>query len=251
MNRSMYDNDITTWSPQGRLHQVEYAMEAVKQGSASVGLKSNTHAIVCAVQRSASELSSTQKKIFDVDDHMGIAIAGLTADARVLCKYMRTECLNHRYVYESALPAQRLVTKIANKAQINTHQYGRRPYGVGLLVAAYDQKGAHLYETCPSGNFFDWKAQSIGARSQSAKTYLERHWKEFADCTKDQLIKHGLAALRETLSTRAEDKEPLQLTPENCAVGIVGVDCKFTILSGDDLQKYITELEGGDDKMAE
>jgi 20S proteasome subunit alpha 6 len=114
MNRSMYDNDITTWSPQGRLHQVEYAMEAVKQGSASVGLKSNTHALVCAVQRSASELSSTQKKIFDVDDHMGIAIAGLTADARVLCKYMRTECLNHRYVYESSLPAQRLVTKIAN-----------------------------------------------------------------------------------------------------------------------------------------
>jgi 20S proteasome subunit alpha 6 len=101
------------------------------------------------------------------------------------------------------------------------------------------QKGAHLYETCPSGNFFDWKAQAIGARSQSAKTYLERHWKEFADCTKEQLIKHGLAALRETLSTRAEDKEPLQLTPENCAVGIVGADCKFHILSGEDLQRYV------------
>jgi 20S proteasome subunit alpha 6 len=114
MNRSMYDSDITTWSPQGRLHQVEYAMEAVKQGSACVGMKSKTHALVCAVQRSTSELSSHQKKVFEVDKHIGIGIAGLTADARSLLKYMRNECMNHRYVYENALPSQRLVSKIAD-----------------------------------------------------------------------------------------------------------------------------------------
>ena len=110
----MYDNDTVTWSPQGRLGQVEYAMEAVKQGSAAVGLKSKTHAMVCAVQRSSSTLSSFQKKIFEVDKHIGIAISGLTADARVLCKYMRNECMNHRFIYEAPMPAQRLVTKVAD-----------------------------------------------------------------------------------------------------------------------------------------
>lgn len=78
MFRSNYDGDITTWSPQGRIHQIEYAMEAVKQGSACVGLKSKTHAVIVALKRSSSELGSYQKKIFKIDDHIGIAISGLT-----------------------------------------------------------------------------------------------------------------------------------------------------------------------------
>ena len=123
MNRSMYDGDITTWSPQGRLHQVEYAMEAVKQGSATVGMKSNTHALVCAIQRATSELSSHQKKVYEIDQHIGISIAGLTADARSLTKYMRNECVNYRYAYESSLPAQRLVTKIADSTSLSTSVY--------------------------------------------------------------------------------------------------------------------------------
>src|SRR6185312_8800444 len=97
MFRSIYDGDITTWSPQGRIHQIEYAMEAVKQGSAVVGLKSKTHVVLVSLQRSASEMASYQKKIFKVDEHMGMAIAGLIADARLICKTMRADCLNHRF----------------------------------------------------------------------------------------------------------------------------------------------------------
>ena len=80
--RNQYDNDVTTWSPQGRLHQVEYAMEAVKQGSATVGVKSKNHAVLVALKRASSELSAYQKKIMNLDDHMGMSIAGLTADAK-------------------------------------------------------------------------------------------------------------------------------------------------------------------------
>ena len=76
--RNQYDNDVTTWSPQGRLHQVEYAMEAVKQGSATVGVKSKTHAVLVALKRASSELSAYQKKIMNLDDHMGMSIAGIT-----------------------------------------------------------------------------------------------------------------------------------------------------------------------------
>ncbi|XP_020914494.1 proteasome subunit alpha type-1 [Exaiptasia diaphana] len=84
MFRNQYDNDVTVWSPQGRIHQIEYAMEAVKQGSATVALKSKSHAVLVALKRAPSELSAHQKKILPVDSHVGISIAGLTADARLL-----------------------------------------------------------------------------------------------------------------------------------------------------------------------
>mmetsp|Transcript_6175 Transcript_6175/g.8615 ORF Transcript_6175/g.8615 Transcript_6175/m.8615 type:complete len:250 (-) Transcript_6175:45-794(-) len=238
MFRSQYDSDVVTWSPQGRIHQIEYAMEAVKQGSACVGLKSNTHAVVAALKRSSSELGSFQKKIFQIDDHIGIAIAGLTADARVLCKYMRNECLNHKFVYETPMVVQRLVTAVSDKSQVHTQKYGRRPYGVGLLVIGYDETGAHLYETSPSGNFYDYKAMAIGARSQSAKTYLEKTYQSFANCSVDELIHHSLVALRETTQSASEG-----LTIKNCSVGIVGQNRKFEILEGQALANYIANLD--------
>jgi 20S proteasome alpha/beta subunit len=68
------------------------------------------------------------------------------------------------------------------EAQVNTQEYGRRPYGVGFLVIGQDQSGPHLYEFSPSGNSYEYHAMSIGARSQSAKTYLEKHYESFADC---------------------------------------------------------------------
>jgi len=214
MNSNIYDNDITTWSPQGRIHQVEYAMEAVKQGSASVGVKSKTHVVICALSRSSSILSSYQRKIFDIDEHVGISISGLTADARVLCKWLRTECLNYRFVFEAKQPVGRLVRKIADKHQVHTQRYGRRPYGVGLLIAGVDNSGPHLYETDPSGNFYDYKAQAIGARSQSARTYLEKNFLQFESANRDALIKHALKALRECLVEKKmkKTKNPTNLT---------------------------------------
>eukprot|EP01087_Luapelamoeba_hula_P004679 TRINITY_DN14618_c0_g1_i1.p1 TRINITY_DN14618_c0_g1~~TRINITY_DN14618_c0_g1_i1.p1 ORF type:complete len:254 (-),score=42.23 TRINITY_DN14618_c0_g1_i1:68-829(-) len=241
MFRNQYDSDITVWSPQGRLYQIEYAMEAVKQGSACVGLKSNTHAIVITLKRSSSELASYQQKIFKVDEHMGIAIAGLTSDARVLCSYMRSECLNHKYVYETPIQVGRLVLRIADKSQKNTQRMGARPYGVGLLVIGYDQTGAHLFETCPSGNYFDYKAIAIGSRSQSAKTFLEKRFESFADASLDELIKEGLAALSETISSSDE----VGLTSKNTSVGIVGKDQKFEIIEGARLQPYLDGLDQG------
>jgi len=237
MFRSQYDGDIVTWSPQGRIHQIEYAMEAVKQGSACVGLKSKTHAVLVSLKRSSSELGAYQKKILKIDEHIGISISGLTADARLLSKFMRTECLNHKFVYEEPIQTVRLVTTVADKSQVHTQKYGRRPYGVGLLVIGYDKTGAHLYETSPSGNFYDYKAMAIGARSQSAKTYLEKNFPEFENESLDGLIQHGLLALRETLQSSDE------LSIKNCAVGIVGLNQSFELLEGTRLQSYLNNLD--------
>lgn len=237
MFRNQYDNDVSVWSPQGRIHQIEYAMEAVKQGSATIGIKSSTHVVLVALKRAASELSAHQKKIIPIDDHIAISIAGLTADARLLSKFMRSECLNSKYAYDTPLPVARLVTAISDKMQTQTQVYGRRPYGVGLLIGGYDDAGPHLYQTCPSANFFDCKCMAIGARSQSARTYLEKMLDEFPNSTPEELIKHGLTALRETLPNEQE------LTTKNSSVCLVGKDQDLVIFNDEDVAPYLALLD--------
>jgi 20S proteasome subunit alpha 6 len=238
MFRNQYDSDVTVWSPQGRLHQVEYAMEAVNLGSATVGLKSKTHAVLIALKRASSELSAYQKKVINIDDHIGITISGLTADARILSRYMRTECLNYKYSHDTHLPLNRLISQLGNKMQLCTQRYDRRPYGVGLLVAGYDDQGAHIYQTCPSANYYDCKAMSIGARSQSARTYLEKHREEVASASLEELIKHGLRALRDTLPPEVD------LTTKNVSIGYVGKGQNFKILVEDETGPFLAMIQG-------
>jgi len=224
MFRNNYDNDSVTFSPQGRIFQVEYASEAVKQGSAVVGIVSKTHAVLVAVKRNAEELSSYQKKIIGIDEHVGVALAGLASDARVLSNFMKQQSLSSRLTYGRAIPIERLVSSISDRAQTNTQHYGKRPYGVGLLVAGVDETGPHLFEFQPSGLTQEMSACAIGARSQMARTYLERNLEKFEDCGKEELIKHGLSALKESL---AQDRE---LTVENTSIGVAGlVDAKGEI----------------------
>ncbi|KAF4334491.1 proteasome component C2 [Fusarium beomiforme] len=261
MFRNNYDNDSVTFSPQGRIFQIEYAAEAVKQGSVVVGIASKTHAVLCAVKvhpspplhnttvlhRNAEELSSYQKKLFTVDEHAGIAIAGLTSDARVLSNFMKQQCLGHRLTYGRAIPLRSLVDMIGEKAQMNTQMYGKRPYGVGLLVAGVDERGPHLFEFQPSGMTEEMLAFAIGARSQMARTYLERNIDEFADCSREELIKHGLKALKESL---VQDKE---LTVENTSVGVVGINTQdgkkkvepFKLYDGFEVQPWIESVGEG------
>ncbi|KAK1433596.1 hypothetical protein QVD17_10508 [Tagetes erecta] len=236
MFRNQYDTDVTTWSPAGRLFQVEYAMEAVKQGSAAIGLRSKTHVVLACVNKANSELSSHQRKIFKVDDHIGVAIAGLTADGRVLSRYMRSECINYGYTYESPLPVGRLVVQLADKAQVCTQRSWKRPYGVGLLVAGLDESGAHLYYNCPSGNYFEYQAFAIGSRSQAAKTYLERKFEKFPESSRDDLVKDALFAIRETLQGE-------KLTSTVCTVAVIGVGEVFNILDQKTVQSLINEFE--------
>ncbi|XP_072998524.1 proteasome subunit alpha type-1-like [Typha latifolia] len=244
MFRNQYDTDVTTWSPAGRLFQVEYAMEAVKQGSAAIGLRSQSHVVLATVNKAASELSSHQKKVFKVDDHIGVAIAGLTADGRVLSRFLRNECINHSFVYESPLPVGRLVVQLADKAQVCTQRSWKRPYGVGLLVAGLDESGAHLYYNCPSGNYFEYQAFAIGSRSQAAKTYLERRFEAFNKHTRDELVKDALFAIKETLQGE-------KLTSSICTVAVVGVGEPFHVVDQRTIQEVIDSMEITDDAATE
>ncbi len=260
----------------------------MKQGSVVVGLVSKTHAVLVALkvssislfslphqtappslprttanthlfsQRNAEELSSYQKKIISIDEHVGLALAGLASDARVLSNFLKSQTLSSRLTYGRALPIERAVSSIGDRAQTNTQHYGKRPYGVGLLVAGVDETGPHLFEFQPSGMTQEMVACAIGARSQMARTYLERNMEKFVDAGRGDLVVHGLRALKESL---AQDKD---LSVENTSIGIVGVRGEgmkgiesFKLYDGMEVKQWIdmvadgTEGEGESGEAAE
>jgi len=214
---------------------VEYAREAVKQGSVALGVVSKTHVILAALKRSHHELASHQEKIFEIDSNMGIAIAGLTSDARALATYMRVECLNHRFNHGHPMVTGRLVGQVATKHQQRTMSSSSRPYGVGLLVGGYDRNGPHLYETDPSGLYTEYHAIAIGSRSQSARTYFERHLDAFPDASLEELVHHALRALQGSASDTV-------LTVENVSLAVVGKNYQFKLWGKADLEPYITTI---------
>lgn len=243
MFKNPYDNDVTTWSPQGRLYQLEYAMEAVKQGSATIGLQNKRdYAVLAALKRSTSELSAHQKKIIPIDQHVGMSIAGLTADARILARYLRNECMNERYAHEQAFPVNRLIGNLELRMQLSTQRYDRRPYGVGVLVAGYDRNGPHIYQVEASAMSSDCCAMAIGARSQSARTYLEKNVQSFPDCDRNQLIRHSLLALRECLPNDVE------LSTKNVSLAIVGKNAPFATYDDEDVNQFLQLLQPNERK---
>jgi 20S proteasome subunit alpha 6 len=157
---------------------------------------------------------------------------------------MKQQCLAHRLTYGRSMPVRTLVDMIGSKAQINTQHYGKRPYGVGLLVAGVDDHGPHLFEFQPSGMTEEMVAFAIGARSQMARTYLEKNLDKFADCDREELIRHGLRALKESL---VQDRE---LTVDNTSVGVAGVAGKgvepFKVYDGQEVAAWIESV--ADDK---
>mmetsp|Transcript_34491 Transcript_34491/g.91046 ORF Transcript_34491/g.91046 Transcript_34491/m.91046 type:complete len:171 (-) Transcript_34491:130-642(-) len=149
---------------------------------------------------------------------------------------MRTECLEHQYVYESPMPVQRLVLMVADKCQVCTQKASARPFGVGLLVAGADQTGPHVFYNCPSGNYYEYKAMTIGARSQAAKTYLEKHFETFEDAELLTLVKHALTALKESSQNG-------EINSKNASVSIVGPDYPFKVFDSEDVQQFIDLLD--------
>lgn len=140
------------------------------------------------------------------------------------------------------MPVRSLVEMIGSKAQINTQHYGKRPYGVGLLIAGVDESGPHLFEFQPSGMTEEMVAFAIGARSQMARTYLEKNLDKFVHCGREELIAHGLKALKESL---VQDKE---LTVENTSVAAAGAKHgavkpePFKVYDGQDVNAWIESV---------
>jgi len=222
------------------LFQLEYACEAVKQGSATIGLKSKTHALLVALKRAQNDLCDHHAKIVPVSNHCSLSMSGLTADGRSMTEFMRQECLNEEFVYNRNLELSTLVSRVGDKMQLPTQQAGARPFGVGLLVIGYDSTGPHLFEIQPNANFYDCRAMAIGARSQSARTYIEKNLDKLdgtSDMSIEELVKHGLEALRETLPSEME------LSEKNISISFVSKNEPVCIKDDEEVKAYLDMLD--------
>jgi len=162
----------------------------------------------------------------------------------VLSRYMRNECLNHRFIYGRPLPVARLVNQVADKAQIGTQRSGKRPYGVGLLVIGMDEGKPRLFNSSPTGLYDEYKAHAIGARSQAARTYLEKTFEQYPDATLEDLVLHGTKAIRES----AADHD---VNSKNLSVAILHGDGNFIQLDDAAVQPYVELLKASEDAPAD
>jgi len=163
MRGNQYDAAITMFSPEGRMYQVEYALELVKQGAPIVGVYSPEGVVLAANETPASVLEDTNyyRKIFQFDEHIGTAIAGLSSDARLLIDQGRVYCQSNKLLYDESADVDGLVETLSNRIQQYTQHGGVRPYGVSMLVAGVDTVGPKLLTTDPFGTYRGYLARAM------------------------------------------------------------------------------------------
>ncbi|WP_146418080.1 archaeal proteasome endopeptidase complex subunit alpha [Haloarcula hispanica] len=238
-----YDRGITIFSPDGRLYQVEYAREAVKRGTASIGVRTSDGVVLAVDKRIRSPLMerSSVEKIHKADDHIGIASAGHVADARQLIDFARRQAQVNQLRYGEPVGVETLTKEITDYIQQYTQVGGARPFGVALIVGGIVNGEPRLFETDPSGTPYEWKALAVGADRGDIRDYLEEHYDEGMDL--DEGVDLALAAL----ASVNEDG----LTPEGIGVATVDVETEtFGQLTDEEKETHLAEadlLDTGED----
>ncbi|KAH8252971.1 hypothetical protein KR032_002819 [Drosophila birchii] len=195
-----YDRAVTIYSPDGHLLQVEYAQEAVRKGSTVVGLCTNKSIILGLEKKNVGTLQEarTVRKVCMLDDHVVMTFAGLTADARIIVSRAQTEAQSHRLNFEKPVSVQYITRFIAQMKQKYTQSNGRRPFGLSCLVGGFDEDGTpHLFQTEPSGIFYEWKASSTGRSGATARAHMEKHADEILASADEPMamLKHVVRTL--------------------------------------------------------
>ncbi len=230
-----YDMAITQFSPEGRLFQVEYAIEAVRRGTTAIVCR-NSNSVVFTVEKKSSELQEVigSEKIFKIDDHIGVAIAGLTADARVLVDRARVQAQVNILNYDERISVKDSTLNICEYLQLFTQNAGVRPFGVSFLIAGVDTNGeASLYLTDPSGAMWGYKAFAIGSGATEARAYLEENYKE--DISDEELRLLPLRTLKELMADN--------LNKDTCDIAfIMKDDVKFKLLNDQEKEDLLSKL---------
>ncbi|MHB9286129.1 archaeal proteasome endopeptidase complex subunit alpha [Halobacteriales archaeon Cl-PHB] len=231
-----YDRGITIFSPDGRLYQVEYAREAVKRGTASIGVRTSDGVVLAVDKRIRSPLMerSSVEKIHKADDHIGIASAGHVADARQLIDFARRRAQVNQLRYGEPIGVETLTKEVTDFIQQYTQVGGARPFGVALIIAGIADGEPRLYETDPSGTPYEWKALAVGADRGDIREYLENHYDE------EMTTEEGVRLALEALASVNDD----ELAPEGIGVATITVEDEvFEELTEDEKRDYLTEYD--------
>lgn len=223
-----YDRTIAVFSPDGRLFQVEYAKEAVKKGTTSLGLVFKDGVILATVKQ-VQDLAVTGRteKLFKLDDHVGGVAAGLLADARVLLGQLRIRAQVHQITYEEATDVWSLARHLGDRMQFSTLYAGLRPFGVSFLIGGVDSSGPHLIESDPSGMLFEWKAYAIGRGAAVANKIFKEKFREGME--NKSAVKLVIDVMKK--SEKFKDSE------QAMEIAVIEKGKKFQVLSPQDIKR--------------
>ena len=233
-----YDRGITIFSPDGRLYQVEYAREAVKRGTASVGVRTEDGVVIAADRHARSPLIERDsiEKIHEIDSHVGVASAGHVADARQLIDVARRQSQVNRLRYDEPASVESLTKEITDYIQQYTQTGGARPFGVALLVAGIEDGEPRLFETDPSGTPYEWQAVAIGGSREDIQSFLEDEYAEEMD------LESGIELALRALASVNEDG----LDATGVDIATIDVESEqFEKLAEDDIAERLEEFELG------
>jgi len=226
-----YDEAITIFSPEGRIYQVEYALELVKRGAPVAGVSVAGGVVLAAVEILSSALEDPRfsKKLFELDTHVATVIAGLSPDARVLVREARLTCQGHRMTYDEPIGVESLVSQVGDLLQQYTQNAGIRPFGVSMLFAGIDSTGPHLITTDPSGSYRGYKAAALGMNAEKGKDLLEKKYN--ASISLDEATALAVEAVKAAYGS--------PLKPENVNAAVIPADLRqFRKLTDEDMRKF-------------
>lgn len=229
-----YDRGITIFSPDGRLYQVEYAREAVKRGTASIGVRTSDGVVLVADKRIRSPLlvGTSVEKLHKADDHVGIASAGHVADARQLIDYARRHTQINRLRYGEPIGVETLTKAVTDNIQQYTQVGGARPFGVALIIGGIDDGEPRLFETDPSGTPYEWKALAVGANRSDIEDHLKENYQDGMD------LDGGIGLALNGLASVNEDG----LQPEGLGVATIDAETEqYSVLDESEVESYLTE----------
>ena len=230
-----YDRAITVFSPDGRLFQVEYAREAVKRGTTSIGIKCSEGIVLAVDKRTTSNLveATSIEKIFKIDEHIGAATSGLVADARALVERARVEAQINKITYSEPIRVDSLSKKLCDMLQMYTQNGGVRPFGSALIIGGVYDCSCKLFETDPSGALIEYKATAIGSGRSAAMDIFEDQYKD--DMNLNDAIKLALTAINEATEH--------ETTANNVEIAVIKCGEEvYTKLSQEEVQTFIDEV---------
>lgn len=239
-----YDRAVTVFSPDGHLLQVEYAQEAVRKGSTAVGVRGKDVVVLGVEKKSVAKLQEerTVRKICLLDHHVVMAFAGLTADARILINRAQVECQSHKLNVEDPVTLEYITRFIAGLKQKYTQSNGRRPFGISCLIGGFDYDGLpHLYQTEPSGIYYEWKANATGRSAKTVREFLEKYYTPEQVETEDGAIKLAIKALLEVV----------QSGQKNLEVAVMKRNQPMQMLDAETIEKYVAIIEKEKEEEAE
>ena len=204
-----YDMTPTMYSPDGRIYQVEYAIETVKRGAIAIGLQAKDGIVIAVEEKSRDlQVDDVTQKIFQVDEHVGIAAAGYIPDARIMVDNARFFSQSNKLTYDEVTEVEAIAKHLADQSHQFTQYSGVRPFGVALIIAGVDKNGTKIFVTDPSGTYVPYSAVAIGGNSDEVTEFLEKNYKN--GISVDDAITLAISAIN--LKSDEKDVKHIRMT---------------------------------------